>query len=329
MIHSTNKLDEYIGYVKTRRGYFNLVTEGDSWFGYPKSGLALGHTGTNIIDHIERSPLKPNVLRLEFSGDEAVAIMAQEQRHKLYQVFHGLRQKEYRRKASSRVSYIPSFILFSAGGNDIVGDADLPLLLRDWNKVRHRLQAAGQDVDLEAMDEHSPAGRRKLEVLARACLREKHLQLRIQQIELAYQELIYFRDYFFCEQPNDPSATRPWILTHGYDYFVPRDVSSRFFGYKPGPWVINHLRDSHIEERRECGGDPANAKLQRAIARFLIDQLNARLDALAGSNPFFHKVETVGLLQEDEWRDEIHPTPEGFAKIAEAFVTAMKHLGRP
>jgi len=326
MIYTTHRIDDYIGYVSTRRGHVNVVTEGDSWFGYPASGLAVGHTGTNIIDHIERSELKPNVLRLEFSGDEAVAIMAQEQRHKLYQVFHGLREKERRKRPGSGVHYLPTFILFSAGGNDIVGDADLPLLLRDWEKVKYQLREAGHDVDLGAIDEHSPAGRSKLEALARACLREKHLHLRIRQIELAHQELIYFRDYFFCEQPNDPASLRPWILTHGYDYFVPRDVSSRFFGYKPGPWVINHLRDHHIDERSECGGHPANAKLQRAIGRFLIDQLNECLDRLEAANPFYHKVETVGLLQADEWRDEIHPTKEGFARIANAFIAEMGRL---
>ncbi len=326
MRYSTHRLDDYIGYIKTRRKHLNIITEGDSWFAYPASGLAVGHTGTNIIDHIERSELKPNILRLEAGGDEAVAIMAQEQRHRLYRVFHTLRQQEKRKRRGSRVRYVPDCILFSGGGNDIVGDADLPLFLHDWKEVKQRLQAAGEDVDLAGMDENTPGGREQLKKLARACLREAHLNLRIRQIELAYQELVYFRDVFFCDRPEDPNAPRPWILTHGYDDFIPRDVSSRFFLIKAGPWVITHLREHHIEERPEHGGEPALAKLQRAIARFLIARLNESLDALAANNPFFHKVQTVGLLGPDDWRDEIHPTREGFAKIAWKFLQDIQAL---
>jgi hypothetical protein len=96
----------------------NLVAEGDSWFDYPKKWTQRG----NIIDHIQSwTRGKANLLRLESNGDEATQMLSNEQRHKLTEVLHDAATKSTLRPIDA--------LLFSAGGNDLVGDWDLPRFL--------------------------------------------------------------------------------------------------------------------------------------------------------------------------------------------------------
>lgn len=199
-IYSTRNLKEFEGMLLTQKKLKTMISEGDSWFGYPAKGTLLQHTGANIIDHVEKTK-RFNILRMESSGDEAGAIMSQGQRHTFQNVLTKLRQK----------GKTPDYILFSAGGNDIVGEYDMPHFLNDWQ-----------------------AG-----MTPKQCVREEWFGLRLEQIRCAYEELILFRNEY-CKEA--------WIITHGYDNPIPTDKKSVLI---PGvvvldPWIKPYMDQKGI-----------------------------------------------------------------------------------
>jgi hypothetical protein len=110
------------------------------------------------------------------------------------------------------------------------------------------------------------------------------------------------------------------ILLHGYDYAVP---DGRGFlggwGPLPGPWLEPGFRDKGYDDLAE----------RVAIARDLIDRLYAMLAAVVALPAFAH-VQLVDLrnalstdLVNDRyktwWGNELHPTQQGFRKVAGMF----------
>jgi hypothetical protein len=88
-----------------------VLTEGDSWFAFPLPSRP------NAIDRcINRAANKAAWLRLEGNGDEASEILSGKQLRRLRDL---LANDTYRFDA----------LLFSAGGNDIVGENLEPMLM--------------------------------------------------------------------------------------------------------------------------------------------------------------------------------------------------------
>jgi hypothetical protein len=184
----------------------NVVSEGDSWLGYPSRSLLASES--NLVDVISRFR-RMNFLRLEANGDEAVEMLAGRQRKKLCSVL---------------ARFPVDLLLFSGGGNDIVGRWDIEPLLKPKRP------------GMSALD----------------CIHEKRLSRKLQQLRLAYEELIDCRDLY------RPECT---ILTHAYDYPIPRDEGARILGRVwAGPWLHPYLHDKGITLATD----------QRTIARSLI-----------------------------------------------------------
>lgn len=141
-----------------------ILCEGDSWFAYPDPAIG------NIPFRIDRMG-DYNILNLASSGDEALNMLSGRQKKQLE---HCLGSYEF------------DMLMFSGGGNDIVGDNLAPLLLkktarRNWDK----------------------------------CINKKALADRIRMIRDAYRELMAIRDRL------RPSCI---IVTHDYDYPIPSDA---------------------------------------------------------------------------------------------------------
>ena len=157
-----------------------ILAEGDSWFAYP--------TRKNLIDHVGKMG-RFSLLNLASNGDEAVQML-------------GIKQKKKMRRYLSK--YDIQALLFSAGGNDIVGEDMLSILRpvsnhRDW----------------------------------RGCLRKEQFNRKLRMIRGAYEDLIDLRD--------DLRETCT-IITHGYDYPHPSDVGFKFAGIKlTGPWMKPYM----------------------------------------------------------------------------------------
>jgi hypothetical protein len=110
-------------------------------------------------------------------------------------------------------------------------------------------------------------------------------------------------------------ALRPQcvVIAHSYCYFQPngRKAAGPFGLLKAGPWMRPVLIARGIDPDTEG----------RELARFLVDELHARLSALAATRPRFHLVDMRAALPADDvhWADEIHPSGTGFRKLAEHY----------
>ena len=113
------------------------------------------------------------------------------------------------------------------------------------------------------------------------------------------------------------------ILNHGYDYPVPdgRGVLGGFW-ILPGPWLRPAFR------RKGYPADKSDLDFEKGVMRDLIDRYGAdalrfTLAAMASMDNV-HYVEVKGTLSsgsdyKDDWRDELHPTDDGFIEVARLF----------
>ncbi len=99
------------------------------------------------------------------------------------------------------------------------------------------------------------------------------------------------------------------VVGHGYDYLPVTGARAAYNGVVfVGPWLLPAMRDRGVD-------DPA---LQRAVVRALIDDYNALLRALEGEHPldFLHADVRNTVGPDSAWLNEIHPGPDGFARVA-------------
>ena len=138
----------------------------------------------------------------------------------------------------------------------------------------------------------------------------------LDDIVASYERLLDARDSL---RPNCV------VFAHSYCYFEPtgRKASGPFGLGSAGPWMRPVLKDKGI--------DPATEGPQ--LARYLVDELHARLQALAAHRTRFIVVDTRGALPVDDvhWADEIHPSGTGFRRLAQDFwrpILARQFPGR-
>jgi hypothetical protein len=126
----------------------------------------------------------------------------------------------------------------------------------------------------------------------------------LDEIEASYTRLLDARD-----------ALRPKcvVVAHSYCYFQPtgRKAIGPFGLLKAGPWMRPVLVAKGIDPDTEG----------RDLARYLVDELHARLKTLAAVRPGFQVVDMRAAIPVDNvhWSDEIHPSGTGFRRLAEDF----------
>lgn len=183
----------------------------------------------------------------------------------------------------------PRAVLLSGGGNDVASRAAFALLLDHARSPTPGLNAA------------------LLTGLVDERLRHAAITLLAAVSELCRREL---------------GAPIP-ILVHGYDYGVP-DGRGFWSGWGPlpGPW----LRPGLLEK-----GYPDRATGLELVAA-VVDRFNemlAGLPALPGLGHVRH-VDLRRTLSRDPvdytewWQDELHPSPRGFAAVAQRFAEALE-----
>jgi hypothetical protein len=165
-----------------------IISEGDSWFSFP--------IHFNTIDHLdEKAGRRISLLRLEANGDRALRIIGGRQK---------LRLAEYLKR------YSVDALLFSGGGNDVVG-ADLLPLLDEW--------APGKSW--------------------RDCIDTAATNQRFDQLRSAYLDLVKLRN------ENRPTCR---IYIHAYDWAVPSGIGASMWGIKVGPWMKPNLERKGIDD---------------------------------------------------------------------------------
>lgn len=272
---STIFLTDFHYICKQRPDRIGIVAEGDSWFAYPRKWFAFGGD-INIIHHlfekIEDSG-RVNLLRLASNGDEAVDMTSGKQFKKLYRIL----------KKNKR--YI-QLVLFSGGGNDIVGKHDmLPLL---------NLHENGYSF----LD----------------CINLPRFERKIAAIKLAYQRLISL-----CEDLV-PNAK---IVTHTYDIAQPWDQGAKFFWglIETNPWIYPYLMRKKIPTELHL---PVIEYMLKTFAAMLLEL--AAEESTQGRLIVVNTQGTLRPGSRTDWLNEIHPTRAGFKKVFNKIYAAMKEI---
>lgn len=240
--------------IREHPDYPKVISEGDSWFSFP--------VHANIVDHLdELLGRRLALLRLENPGDDLLEMTSGNQ----YAMLRSYLQR-----------YQPDVLLFSGGGNDIVGPELLEFLV-------------------PRTDPFSPED----------ALHQDRVDRKFEQLRLAYHSLCDMRD------DHSPGTL---ILTHGYAYAIPSGIPARLWGFTAGPWMRPHLEDRGYEDPDE----------QRAIIRHLMDRFNTMLKDIHGERQEFVPVDLRGAVRDEDWNDEIHPTRDGFERVARGFRAVLQ-----
>lgn len=257
----------------------NIVAEGDSWFDYPRQFFP--NKPANIIDHIEdRTHRRANLLRLEANGDEITQIMSDPQSFQLTELLDECAKRERPVHA----------LLFSGGGNDIVGEYDMERFLLPYRPG----------------------------MSASECINWKSFEIKLQQVKYAWLELVDIRDQYSPETK---------IFTHTYDLPYMTGIGARFLGLQfVKPWISPAMDKRRIDPD-DYTSDP-QVHFRRDIIQVMFDKLAVILGDIEQSSDKFHVTKTLGTLtSKDEWLNEIHPTSRGFEKISEKiYATLREHF---
>lgn len=97
------------------------------------------------------------------------------------------------------------------------------------------------------------------------------------------------------------------VLTHGYDWVLADN----------GNWLGKPLAKQGIKKKT----------LQSAIVRVMIDRFNEMMEEIANEfDRFVYHVDCRGAVDsKTQWHDELHPTDEGYAAVAERFKSKIVH----
>lgn len=248
-----------------------ILAEGDSWFAYPRRYVAFG-AGSNVVDCLGKSS-KYVIYTTSSNGDEALSMVTGEQKHALMK----------RIKANHY-----DFMLFSGGGNDIVGRYDFDFFVQEKRP------------GMQAID----------------CINRTRLARKLAQIAAAYEELIERASQY----SQNPAMK---IVSHTYDYALPMKKGFALFDVFPlgESWMYPILMDRKVT-------DPAE---QRLVVKTVLSAFKDTLLSVQQKYPGrFSVVNTQGMLADNQWRNEIHPTPAGFRLIASEIAAELERLsGQP
>jgi hypothetical protein len=267
-IRSTTTHTEFSELIRRYPHRTNIVAEGDSWFAYPSKWLFAGKPN-NIINYLKNME-RFNLLHLASNGDEAVDMLSGESKFKLLKSIH---------------KHHVHFLLFSGGGNDIVGRWDFDYFLKRGIRSNH-------------FEDYLHKGR---------------LNRRISQVTHAYEDLIGF-----CIEYSHNRQIK--IITHTYDYLVPHPAGAEFIGglfkvNKGKSWMYPYLEDKQVPKKLHA---PLVEYLINRLAGNLL-KLQARHPAR------LLVVDTRGLIDpKTGWLNEIHPKPGGFKRLAKEIHKVMQ-----
>ena len=183
----------------------SIVSEGDSWFAYPPKWLLAGKP-SNLVAHISKfTHSKANFYSMASNGDEAVDMVSGKQKHQLVEILRWYKKGQNRKPVD--------LLLFSGGGNDVVGENDFERFIKPY---------------------------RNSYTTGEQCINLPRLKRKAKQIALAFEELIDIRDHY------SPDTL---IVTHTYDYPYPSLTGGEFLGglIKTKAWMKRFMDEQGIK----------------------------------------------------------------------------------
>jgi hypothetical protein len=193
----------------------------------------------------------------------------------------------------------PHYFLISGGGNDLVGDNRVAIMVSKNANIPGR--------EGRVAPQHLPAS--------------DHVTKDF------FAFLITIKLQYFMMFRNIHTAFKHTIIiTQGYDYAIP-SYAWRFSLRYPLQYFVNWVADTGGWLKRPLDIKKIPSNLHTALVRFFIDEINEMYISLAQRPEFpnlFH-IDCRGTAQShDDWFDELHLKPYKFRIVANAFQKFMK-----
>lgn len=293
-------------------GLKKVVAEGDSWFNYP---LIL----TDILDWISMDK-NTAVFSLASASDWLVNILA---------------SREY---VNGLSVHQPNFFLMSGGGNDVGGMSRMALMVshrfNETSELTHSAWAQHLIANAHekpyllskevSLDTRKPDEKRWNDAIGYLSKDFFALMMlfRLQYYSLFHSLLVGGNEKF----PNLK------IITQGYDFLVPSD--NKGWGINPLKWYIPVLRwIGHGWWLKKplifkgLSGEKLQLDILYACMYFFNEMMIELEEKFMELHPtakgrLFH-VDSRGLVQKNEWTDEIHPQPHKFRTIAQTYLDCI------
>jgi hypothetical protein len=249
----------------------NLLCDGDSWFDYPL-GSGVPGVHTDVIAQLGQQLPHALILNLAHAGDATTAIMGVSK----FAVLENLLTDPSHGGFDA--------ILFSGGGDDLVGDQ-----FRFW------------------LNDSAKVGNDPAQAINTAALNDI-----LGVVETAYRDLAALRN-----KAGNPGVP---IITHAYDFATPDGRGACTLG----PWLLPSLQSRGWMRTPLTPADlPAGQQIvKRILQRF--DILMQTLEADPYLNLIYVRTQGTLSPGPAQWDNELHPTPNGFAAITTKFVAAIK-----
>lgn len=253
-----------------------IFSEGDSWFQFPKFIC-------EIIDQLNKND--KNIIFCEsFAGDWFSNILYTDQ------IIPGL----------SRVK--PDYFLISGGGNDLVSDYQLSIMIQKEGDAKHK------------HTNHSNS-----DIMFAQPYISKDFYAFIWVLKIQYKLLF---DNLYSENNKHKNVK---TITHGYANVIPSNKWNFQWGsfiFKPlvnkmlgnGKWLLEPMLINGITD----------SKLQKAIMKTMIYEFNEMFIELANTYDNVYHIDCREIAKSDKnWFDELHLTSNSYKKVAEKYEKLM------
>ncbi len=280
-----------------------ILAEGDSWFQFPRIYLRIDPV-KDIIDWLIDDP-KYAIHSLAAGGDW------------LSNIFHSGEYIEELPKVS------PDVFLISGGGNDLVGNNRLAIMV-----INPRLEEKRSIKSDDFL--HKLYEKRK----GNTDLDNKKYLRGMKFISPEFYELmnLYFVQYFvfLYSLANVKKYENMLMITQGYDFAIP-------YNKNRGNWIslqriVNEFTDTGtwLFEPLNMKGI-TNKQDQEAVIYTMIYEFNEMLIKLANFKglPNLYHIDSRGFADEDDWYDELHLKSHAFKEIANVYKYCItQNLGK-
>jgi hypothetical protein len=249
----------------------NLLADGDSWFDYPL-GSGIPGVHTDVIAQLGKQLPNVLILNLAHAGDATTTIMGVTR----FRVLENLLTDPAHGGFDA--------ILFSGGGDDLVGDQ-----FRFW------------------LNDAARVGNDPAQAINTAALNDV-----LGVVETAYRDLAALRN-----KAGNPGVP---IITHAYDFANPDGRGACTLG----PWLLPSFQSrGWMRDPYNPADLPVGQQIVRKILeRF--DILMQTLEKDPYLNLLYVRTQGTLSPGTAQWDNELHPNPNGFAAIAAKFTQAIK-----
>lgn len=268
--------------AKKKTPPITILAEGDSWFRYPVSSRdPRSKPGGGVINSLKRI-LGTKIHNLAKHGDEAHEMLTGEQRDLLKDALERGPDSD-----SNEKHY--DYLLFSGGGNDLVGKKTFYKWINNHRKGEEMEACAGN-----YLNKHT--------IKCAFCI-----------LEAPYKELFKIRDTYSPETH---------ILLNAYDFAIP---DGRNICHK-GPWLKPGLDTRKVPNNDlELRSDIVELFLKRFHDKFLCEVTKLTKNGVTvvptqgAIAKKFKDHKEYRKNYKKYWANELHPNPKGFYVIAEEF----------